>query len=232
VTVRTSRPPSGVQQMITWSAPVTARATAHYQGRVSGFSASYECSSTCNGHPRVALTACAPGGLYPSSLTYRYGRRIHRVDFPAALDRRCATWHVRLPDGMRVTASWRFRTLSGWTAPLPAGGAFVVDCPPVPPVAVVVGLDCHAAALTAVLGRRAAGPSGGLLPLRNHTRHAMVLDVGGSVSGHVVLPPGATAAPQSFTVGCDSPAEITVRAGIRRSDGTYNYGHLIRVVLS
>ena len=229
VTVSASRAAAGWQQMITWSTPVTAHAGARYQGRLN-FAARYECSSTCNGHPRVSLTACAPGGAYASRITFAYGRRRHSVDFAAAADRRCATWATRMPDGTRVSAGWAFHTPSGWTAPLPVGGSFVVDCPPVPPVAVSLGLDCRTAALTVVLGRRDGG--GALVPLHNASRHPMVLDVGGAAAGHFGLAPGATATPHSFALGCSSTAEITVRAGIERADGSYNYGHLLRVVLS
>lgn len=232
LTVRASRPAPGLQRMITWSPAASVRASAHYEARVSGFSESYECSSTCNGRPRVSLTACAPGSAYPSTITYAYQRRTHAVPFAAAPVRHCATWRVRLLDGARVTASWRYHTPAGWTATLPAGGAFVVDCPAAPPVVVVVGVDCHVVQLTAVLGHRAGGPAGGLVPMRNDTRHDMVLDVSGAVTRHTVLRPGATAVAQTFTLGCGSAAAVTVRAGVQRTDGQYNYGHVTQMVLN
>jgi len=61
---------AGYQRMVAASTATTARAAASYQGRVNGFSNSYQCSSQCNGHPAVTLRACAPAaGLLTRSVT-------------------------------------------------------------------------------------------------------------------------------------------------------------------
>lgn len=227
-TLRASAPSRTTQRMLSWSPGVSVHASAHYRGQVAGMTERYECTSTCDGNPVVTLTACAPGSAYPSRITYRYGRQTHEVDFPASPSRACQDWQTRLHDRDTVTASWRFHTMSGWTAPVAAGGSFRVDCPPVPPVALAVSYDCTTAGFTVVLGRQSGGH---LAPLRNETAHQMVLVLNGARSARYSVAPGATAAPQSFPVDCGSAATIEVRAGIQRGDGTYNYGAATRVVL-
>lgn len=228
VTLRATKLSSATQRMLSWSPATSVRATAHYRGRVGGFTERYECSSTCDGHPLATLTACAPGGTYPSAITYRYRSTSHRMDFPASGGRSCRAWRTTLHDGDHVTASWRFGTPSGWTAPIPAAGSFTVDCPPAPPVAVTVAYDCRTATLTAVLGGQAGGD---LQPLHNATTHRMVLVLTGARTGRFLLAPGATAAPHSFGLDCGTAAAVIVRAGIQRRSGAYNYGSTTRVVL-
>jgi hypothetical protein len=227
-TLRTSRPASSTQRMLSWSPAASVRASAHYQGRAEGFVERYECSSTCDGRPLATLTACAPGSAYPSSITFRHGSTQHRVEFPAARSRSCRSWTTTLHDNERVTAAWRFQTPQGWTAPIAAGGSFTVDCPPAPSVAVAVASDCSTATLTAALGRQSGGD---LVPLRNSTTHRMVLVVDGVRSGRFTLAPGATATPHSFVLSCGTSATIAVRAGIERDNGAYNYGETTRVVV-
>jgi hypothetical protein len=227
-TLRASAPSRSAQRMLSWSPAVSLHASARYRGQVAGMSARYECSSTCDGNPVATLTACAAAGTYPSSITYHYGQETHEVDFPASRTRYCQDWAARVHDRDTVAASWRFRTPSGWTAPVPAGGSFRVDCPPVPPVAVLVSYDCHIAGFTVLLGRQSGGR---LLPLRNETSHEMVLVLDGARSARFFLAPGETAAPQSFPVDCGSAAVIQVRAGVQRGNGTFNYGASARVVL-
>jgi hypothetical protein len=227
-TLRASAPSRSVQRMLSWSAPVSARASAHYRGQVGGFSQRYECSSTCAGNPVATLTACAAAGAYASRITYRSGTETHEVDFPAAARRACRSWQTTLHDRDLVTASWQFHTPSGWTAPAPAGGSVRVDCPPAPPVAIAVSYDCRSAGVTVTLGRQSDGR---LIALRNDTTHRMVLVLDGARSARFTVAPGATAAPHSFAVECGDAAAISVRAGIQRSNGTYNYGQTVHVTL-
>lgn len=228
ITVRTSSGTPDRQRMLTWSPPVATHATARYSARAPGFSDRYECSSVCDGHPSVTVTACTPGGTVPSRISYRYGALTHRVYFPARTERQCRTWTTVMADGMPVSASWQFHTVRGWTAPVPAAGSFTVDCPAVPPVALALGLDCRTASLIAGLGRQVQGR---ITPVRNVTRHPMVLVLEGAVTGRFPVAPGATATTHSFALACGSAGTVTVRAGIARADGAYNYGPRTMVVL-
>lgn len=226
VTVRASRPGRRTQLMLTWSPRKTVHAVAAYQGTGPGFAHRYECSSDCDGHPLVTLTACAPASRDPSRLTYWFDGHSHRIAFDAARARACKAWQVVVADGVSVSATWQWRTAHGWTSPIPAGGWFVVDCPAAPPVAVTLAYDCTRATLTAVLGRQS---NGSLVPLRNDTAHRMVLVVGGAVEGRYELAPGATATPHTYPLRCGSHATVTVRGGIQRGADTFNYGRITEV---
>lgn len=223
VTLRANHPGRATQLMLTWSPRQTAHAIATYHGSGPRFGHRYECSSECDGHPLVTLTACAPASSYSSRLTFWYGERRHRIGFAAARNRVCTSWRVTLADGVSVSATWQYRTPRGWTDPLPAGGGFVVDCPAAPPVAVALGYDCARATLTAVLGTQADGT---LTPLRNGSTRHMVLVIGGAISGRFDLAPGATARPHTYPVSCGTHATVTVRGGIQRRAGAYNYGRV------
>lgn len=227
-TLRASAASRSAQRMLSWSAAASVHASARYRGLVGGMSARYECSSTCDGNPVATLTACAAAGTYPSRITYRYGQETHQVGFPASRTRSCQDWQAQVHDRDTVTASWRFETPTGWTAPVPAGGSFTVDCPPVPPVAVLVSYDCHSAGFTVLLGRQVGGQ---IVPLRNETTHDMVLVLDGARTARFSVAPGTTAVPQSFAIDCGSAAAVQVRAGVQRDNGTYNYGAPARVVL-
>lgn len=219
-TLRASRPAAGEQLMLTWSAPATVQANATYEASGPGISYHYACTSQCDGHPVVTLTACAPANGYPSRITFWLGDQVRRVTFTAATTRTCRSIQVPLADGVRVSATWRYETPRGWTRPFPAAGAFVVDCPAPPPVAITVDFNCTSAGVAVVLGRERNGM---LSPLRNRTRHRMVLAVGGAVSGRYVLAPGQTATVHTFRLPCGSGAAVTIRSGAQRSNGTYNY---------
>jgi hypothetical protein len=153
---------------------------------------------------------------------------VHRVDFAAADHRVCRRWQVRIADGVSVSARWRYRTPHGWTSPLPADTAFVVDCPKAPHVAILLTYDCEQATFVAVLG----GQQGAELePLHNATRHRMVLDIEGAVSGRYEVDPGSTATLHSFPLTCGSHETVSVRGGIERSGGEYNYGSAAKVAI-
>jgi hypothetical protein len=228
ITLRTSSGARSTQRMLSWSGAISARASAHYRGQVSGFSQRYECSSTCDGNPLATLTACAPAGTYRSTITYRVAGVYHVVEFPAAGTRPCRSWSTTVHDGELVTASWRFRAPSGWTAPVGAPGTFRVDCPPAPPVAVAVSYDCHSATLTVALGRQNGGQ---LIPLHNATRHPMVLVIEGARTGRFTLAPGATDVTHSFAIACGAAAAVAVRSGVQRDSGDYNFGQPTQVTL-
>jgi hypothetical protein len=226
--VLASRPDPATQLMVTWAAPDVARAFASYQGRGPSFAHSYTCSAQCDGQPAVALTACAPADDYASRISYWIDGVPHSLDFPAARQRACATWQARIRDGVTVSATWQYRAPRGWTPPLPAAaGSFVVDCPAAPPVAVLLSYDCTQATLSATLGTAAGGV---VTPLRNTTRHRMVLVLDGAVSGRYDVDPGATAQLQAFRIPCGTHATVTVAGGVQRTDGSYNYGSAAQVV--
>jgi hypothetical protein len=225
--VLASRPDSATQLMITWAAPGRARAAATYQASGPRFAYRYACDTVCDGHPAVTLTACAPASRFASRITYWYDGARHSVNFAASGRRQCATWVQTIPDGVSVSATWQYRATHGWTSPLPAAGAFVVDCPAAPPVAVVLGYDCAHASLSVALGTAAGGT---LTPLRNATRHPMLLVVGGALSGRFALAPGATAVPHTFALSCGAHASVTVTSAVQRQDGRYNYGRTATVV--
>jgi hypothetical protein len=226
--LRSSHPGSTTQRMLSWAPSAGARAMTTYRGRVAGLAESYDCSSTCDGHPLATLTACAPASHFPSRITYEYGPATHSVDFPASASRSCRKWTATLADGDHVTAAWRFHGPHGWTGPVAAGGSFVVDCPPAPPVAVSLSFDCRSATLSVALGRQ---PGGVLAALRNSSSHRMVLLLSGALTGRFVLEPGGTATAHTFELTCGAHATVIVRGGVQRRGGAWNYGLPAQVVL-
>lgn len=220
-TLRANRPAPGEQVMLSWSPPLTVQATATYEATGPGISYRYGCTSQCDGHPVVTLRACAPANTFASRITFWFRDQVRRITFAAAHVRTCRSIDVTLADGVSVSATWRYETSHGWTRPLPAAGAFVVDCPAPPPVAIAGGFGCISAHIVAVLGRQRGGM---LTPLINRTRHRMVLVVTGAVSGWYVVAPGQTATVHTFALACGSGDAITIRSGVQRRDGTYNYG--------
>jgi hypothetical protein len=227
-TVRASRADSSTQQMITWSPRASAHTSATYQAHGARFTHRYACTAVCDGHPLVTLAACAPANRYRSRITYWYDGQFHRVGFAPADTRRCASWQVVVADGVSVSATWQYRKPRGWTAPLPAAGAFTVDCPAAPPVAVLLSYDCQTATIAAVLGRAVAGA---LEPLHNTSQHRMVLEVDGAATSRTAVPSGAEAQVHTFPVTCGAHETMTVRGGVQRSDGSYNYGQPTTVQL-
>lgn len=219
--LRMSHPAAGYQQMVAFQATTSAHASASYQGRVSGFSNSYQCTSQCNGHPPVKLRACAPASSFPSRITYAWKGGSKAVSFSASKRSTCSTVAVTLADGDRVTATWQYHTSKGWTHKVGAAGTFVVDCPAAPSVAVAMSFNCTTASVTAELGRQVNGT---LVAEHNTTKHAMVLVVSGAVSGRYTLARGATATAHTWPVTCGSHATITVQGGVQRRSGSWNYG--------
>lgn len=225
-TVRASGPAPGTQRMLTWAPPAPVHANATYQGSGPGISHRYACTSTCDGHPRVTVSACAPADHYPSRISFWVGDTTHRLFFPAARGRVCKSWNTVLADGVTVSATWEYRTPSGWTRRLPASGWFTVDCPAAPPVAVNLGYDCQHATLSAVLGNVRGGA---LVPLHNTSTHRMVLVLAGAATGRYVLAPKATATVHTVPLACGTRAVVTVRSGVQRGSGGYNYGAAVEV---
>lgn len=227
-TVRASSPGPGEQLMLGWSHPVTVRATASYQATGPGISYHYACSSECDGNPLVTLRACAPADDYRSRITFWLADRIRRMTFDAAATRTCQTLRTHVADGVSVSATWRYLTPHGWTRALPADGAFVVDCPPPPPVAVALSFTCSQARLSATLG----SVRGGILRrFDNRTTHRMVLVVTGAAEGRYVVTPGTQATVHTFPVTCGEGASVRVRGGVQRSTGGYNYGDPVEVTV-
>jgi hypothetical protein len=104
-TVRASRPGPATQLVLTWSPRSESRATGSYQGTGPGISHRYSCSSDCDGHPVVTLTACAPADRYRSRVTFWLGERTHRLYFAAARHRVCQSWQTRIADEVSVSAT-------------------------------------------------------------------------------------------------------------------------------
>ena len=227
-TLRASLADRSTQVMLTRSPRGRVRSVATYQPVGPRFTHRYSCTSECAGHPRVTLTACAPINRYSSRITYWIDGIAHRIDFPSADHQLCSSWQVQIADGVSVSATWRFRTPHGWSAPQPAQGAFVVDCPAAPHVAVLLSYDCQDATLSVVLGSQ---HSGSLQPLRNATRHDMVLVVDGAVSGRFALAHGSTATVHTFPLTCGTNTTVTARGGVQRAGGGYNYGPAASVAL-
>jgi hypothetical protein len=209
-----THPAAGQQRMVTWSRPVGASAHTGFQARLGSFAHGYACTTTCTGHPRTTLRACAVPSAYPARLAFRAGSTTLPMDFPAATRTGCRTIAAVLTDGDQVTASWTFHGPHGWTAPMAAGGAFVVDCPPVPVVRVSLAYDCTQGSLTASVTAPAAHPA--------------VLLVAGAATRRIDAGSGATA---QFTVPvrCGTVQAYSVQAGVRRADGAWNYGPAARV---
>jgi hypothetical protein len=226
-TVRASVADGSTQMMVSWSPRRKVEARAGYEGRGPRFRHRYACTDVCDGQPLVTLTACAPAGHYAARITYYYATQTHQVDFAAAEHRVCASWRTAIADGSSVRAAWQFRTPAGWTPPIAAAGAFTVDCPAAPPVAVWLDYDCADARFTAALGH---WHDGALVPWQNTTRHRTLLVLGGAVSGRYELAPGASATPHSFGLTCGAHATVTVTGGVQRADGSVNYGHTATVV--
>jgi hypothetical protein len=207
--------------MLSWSANATVTAAASYEGALPGFTHRYDCTAECAGHPLVELKVCAPASSFASRVTYHAGIQTHTVDFPASGAAACRTINVRLADGAKVSAEWQYHPPWGWTRSGAAPGAFTVDCPGVPPVAVLLSYDCTAASLTAVLGTSNGTQ---LVALKNTTTHRMVLVIEGGRALREELAPGATAAPHTLSLQCGAHTKLSVRAGIQRANGQYNYG--------
>jgi hypothetical protein len=227
--VLASRPGAATQLLLSSAPTAAARGYATYQAGGPGFGHRYACTAECAGRPAVTLTACAPANRYPSRITFWLGDQTHRIGFPAAAARSCRSWTVRIADGTAVSATWQYGSPEGWTRPLPASGAFVVDCPAAPPVAVLLSYDCSAAVLFATLGTQ---QDGALRPLRNTSRHPMLLLVDGALRDRVEVPPGATAAVRDYPVECGSHATVTLRGGVQRgAGGGFNFGQPLAVTL-
>ncbi|MDT4919879.1 MAG: hypothetical protein QOI15_781 [Pseudonocardiales bacterium] len=225
-TLRATRPAAGTQLMVASSPPAEVRANATYQGTAPGIRYRYACTSQCDGSPVVTLTACAPASDARSRITFQLDDRVRRIGFAPASTRACRSIQLALDDGVRVSATWRYLTRRGWTRAYPAAGAFVVDCPAPPPVAVAASYDCTAATVTVVLGRQRGGA---LRPLRNRTSHRMLLVVSGAAAGRFTLTAGATATAHTFRLACGVGAVLTVRSGVRRTGGGVNYGDPLEI---
>jgi hypothetical protein len=228
-TLRASSPGTDEQLMVGWSAPVNVRASATYEATGPGISYRYACSSECAGKPVVTLRACAPANRYASAITFWLGEQVsRRIRFAAARERQCKSFATALGDGTPVGAVWHYRTPDGWTRKYPATGSFVVDCPPPPPVAVAASFNCSRARISATLGTEREGT---LRRLYNRTTHRMVLIVRGAVSDEYVVPPGTRATVHSFRVPCGTGASVTLRSGVQRTGGGYNYGDPVKITM-
>ncbi len=216
-----NRPRPGRQHLVSWGLRHRASGVATSSARRGAFTTSYSCTSTCNGRPVVSLRACAPRGAAASRIRYRVGARLVLVRYPADAGPRCRSTRVRARDGDRITATWQFRTGAGWSHQVRAAGSITVDCPPAPAVAALVRYDCSRARVLVTLSDR--GLRGGWQPLVNRGRHRLVLVIGGARSARVYAGPGQRAEFRA-SADCSSPVTYTMRGGVQRSDGSYNYG--------
>lgn len=222
--VRISDPRPGQQRLAAPSARVTAHAASAFQGTVSGFAHRYTCTSDCAGRPALSLSACAPASRTASRIVYRIGARVVVTTFPAASQRRCLAATATAPDRSAVTATWQFNTGRGWSRPVTAGGAFVVDCPA--PAAVTVNMvsDCTRASVTIGLAR-----PGLATPAPNTSSRRAVLTISGSRSARVYALPGRPAT-WSASMPCGAHQTLTFRSGVQRLDGTWNYSRAASVI--
>jgi hypothetical protein len=227
-TLRMSHTDPSTQTLLTWSPAAVVHDYASYQGHGPRIRHRYACTNQCAGRPLVTLTACAPANTFASRITFWIGTAMHRIYFPAAAVTACASWRTAVPDATPVSGTWQYRAPDGWTSPLPAAGAFVVDCPAAPPVAVTISYDCTAATLSATLGTESGGV---LTALRNQSRHDMVLVLRGAITDRVTVPRAATAPVRNYPMACGRHAEVTVQGGVERASGGYNFGDPVAVSL-
>ena len=59
----------------------------------------------------------------------------------------------------------------------------------------------------------------------------MVLVVRGAASGRYVVAPGTRATVHTFPIPCGTGASLTVRSGVQRTSGTYNYSDPVQVTV-
>lgn len=223
---RVSHPAPDAQRMVSWSPPAHGRASVSFARAPSGFTNRYACTSVCDGHPQAVFRACAPASEVRSELVLHVGTQVRVLSFPRGTRQECRELALRVSDGLRISADWRFRTGHGWSRPVPAAGGFVVDCPPVPTVGVELSYGCSAATVTIGLASRAA--DGSWVPLVNSGPHRMVLVIGGAARRRIVAEPGETAT-FAASVPCTDPTTYTARAGVQRDDGSYNYGTTVSI---
>ena len=209
-----THPAAGQQRMVTWAHAAVASAHVGFQARLGAFSHSYACTTTCNGHPSTTLGACAAPSAYVSRLTFRTGASTRVLDFPASNRSRCRSFATVLGDRDQVTAGWTFLGRHGWTVPVAAAGAFVVDCPAVPVVRLALSYDCAQGSLTAEV----TAP----------TTHPAVLVIAGAAARRLVAAAGGTA---RFTtaVQCAAVQTFMLQAGVQRAGGGWNYGPAARI---
>jgi hypothetical protein len=214
--------PSQLYQHMVSPLPLThTRGSASFRKSPSGFAHKYACTTTCNGRPKTTVSACAPAAGRASRIVFHYGKKTAIIRFGPNTSKVCKSTVFVTTDGQRVFARWQFKTKSGWSKPVVAKGAFVVDCPSVPPVGVTMTYNCTTASLTIGLANVAA--DGTWTPLVNASKHRMVLVIGGAKHLRILAKHGKSAV-FTTTASCDSPTTYTMQAGVQRDNGQYNYG--------
>jgi hypothetical protein len=226
-TLLASDPKGRVQRMLSWRPAATHFASASFQGRVSGFSHTYGCTSTCNGHPVTTMRACVASSIGAQRVLYRYAGHTKIVSWAASSRGSCKSTSLTLKDGDRVTATRQYHSSRGWSAQVAIGGTFVVDCPAAPGVAANVVFSCTTASVTIALGVAAA--NGSWTPTSNASAHRYVLDITGATTRHIYADHGKTAT-ATFRMACGAHKTFTFRGGVRRANGHYNYTPLATVV--
>jgi hypothetical protein len=226
-TLLASDPKGRVQRMISWRPAVSNVASASFQRRASGFAHSYGCSSTCNGHPVTTLRACVATSTQWQRVIYRYAGHVKVLTWGPTRAASCKTTSLTLSDGDRVTAARQYRSARGWSAQVPVGGTFVVDCPAAPGVAASVVFSCTTASVTIALG--VATSQGGWKPSVNTSTHRYVLDISGAAHQRLYADHGKTAT-ATFQMACGAHKAFTFRGGVRRANGQYNYSSWATVV--
>ena len=209
--LRTNHPASSQQRMVASAGTASASGSAGFHRSPRGFTAGYSCTTACAGRPMVTLRACAEPSSRARRMVWHAGRHVVVLTFAPTRAVTCRSSALQLADGDHVGGRWQFRTAHGWSRPVAARGAFVVDCPPVPAVAVSMSYDCTAASLTIALATV------------NTTPHQEVLVVGGAADRRIVAGRGQRAV-FSTAVSCAHPLTYTMQAGIQRADGGYHYG--------
>jgi hypothetical protein len=217
-----ANPPTQLYQHMVSPLPLThTRGSASFRKSPSGFAHKYACTTTCNGRPKTTVSACAPASGRASRIVFHYGTKTAIIRFGPSTSKVCKSTAFITRDGQRVFARWQFKTKNGWSKPVVAHGAFVVDCPAVPPVGVTLTYNCTKASLT--IGLANLGPNGTWTPLVNTSKHRMVLVIGGAKQLRILARHGKSAV-FTTTASCDSPTTYTMQAGVQRANGQYNYG--------
>lgn len=215
--VRVSTPKRGQQRLASWAPQVTAAGAAAFRAHAGGFSHGYACDTECEGRPLLTLSACAGPSRTVQRITYRIveGSRSRTVsrDFLPAPRRHCGAVVTRTTDGARISATWRYRTPRGWSAPLTSPGSFSVDCPAAPTLSVTMIADCTRSRVTWTAGA---------------SRRPTVLLIAGARRATVRAAAGV-AARWSTTAPCGQRLAFTARSGVQRTSGSWNYGPIAAV---
>ena len=216
--LRVSTPASRAEQRVASSA--AARVSATSAGR---FRAAYPrqrlrstmvCTQDCYGAPPVDVTAtnASPRNRLQVVVVVN-GKPVPGKVLNLAPGR-TGRLRVVVRDGQQVRTAYRWQQGRGWSRFLPYGATRVVDCPPVPDVALTIDCPCD-------------GRIGASLRDDNRTRytHVLTVRVPGGTSRTLVVPPRTTRA----LPGLSWPRGTTVTVWNQNRLAGKNVGAAVRV---